>query len=39
MSREQNAGKYQNIKTGNNSFESVELSKCLRSITNQNRIL
>jgi len=39
MSREQNAGKYQNTKIGNNSFQSVELSKYLRTITNQNRIL
>jgi len=40
MSREQNTGKYQNIKIGNNAFESVELSKYLRTtITNQYHIL
>jgi hypothetical protein len=40
MSRAQNAGNYQNIQKGNNSFESVELSKYLRTtITNQNHIL
>jgi len=40
MSREHNTGEYQNIKIGNNSFESVELLKYLRTaITNQNHIL
>ena len=39
MSREQNAGRIQNIKTDNNSFEMVEEFKYLgTTLTNQNSI-
>jgi hypothetical protein len=39
MSRDQNAGRIQNIKNDNNSFDNVEKFKCLRKPRrNQNSI-
>ena len=39
MSRDQNAGRNQNIKTDNSSFESVENFKyCGTNLTNQNSV-